>query len=78
MPHIGGGEEIPPFKVKHFEYPEKRYINVTNRPVAIVDKSVNRTIKKMSLIFFFLTETTRKRAIKKVHIVLMQHFRSWL
>ncbi len=23
-------EEIPPFYVKRFEYPEKRYINVTN------------------------------------------------
>ncbi len=23
-------EEIPPFYVKHFEYPEKHYINVTN------------------------------------------------
>ncbi len=23
-------EKIPPFHVKHFEYPEKRYINVTN------------------------------------------------
>ncbi len=29
-PSIGGGWEIPPFYVKCFEYPEKRYINVRN------------------------------------------------
>ncbi len=30
MLETGGGCEIPPFYVKRFEYPEKRYINVTN------------------------------------------------
>ncbi len=27
---LGVVEEIPPFYVKRFEYPEKRYKNVTN------------------------------------------------
>ncbi len=42
-------EEIPPFYVKHFEYPEKHYINVThyyNYYGMVANKSSQRQINK--------------------------------
>ncbi len=46
MLHTGGGwGDSPPYYVKRFEYPEKRYINVTNLIIIFPKAEIQPVIK---------------------------------